>query len=127
MTDQPDSPIADRGNLDRSAFTGVAWAGVGKWSTQIVAWAGTIIVARILVPSDYGLLTMAGVFIAVVTMLSEFGIGTAVITLQELPDEDLHQVNAFSVLLGVGGTILAVLMAHPLGLFFFGHPSCRRS
>lgn len=118
MTTPTGAPKIQSATLDRSALSGVAWSGAAKWTTQLFAWAGTILVARILIPADYGLLTMAGVFIAVVTMLSEFGIGTAVITLQELPERDLHQINAFSVMLGAGGTVLAVLMAYPLGLFF---------
>jgi len=105
-------------HLDRSAFSGVAWVGAVKWSTQIVAWAGTVIVARILTPADFGLLTMASVFMGVVMILSEFGVGTAVITLRELPQDQLRQLNAFSVSLGLGGTLLAALMAYPLGLFF---------
>jgi PST family polysaccharide transporter len=117
MTDSS-TPNLDRGSLDRSAFSGVAWSGVAKWSTQLLAWVGTVLVARILVPSDVGLLTTASVFLGVVMMLSEFGIGTAVITLREMPPEELGQLNAFSVLLGIGGTLLTALMAYPLGLFF---------
>jgi teichuronic acid exporter len=116
------SPSADAPrpgqHLDRSALSGVAWAGAAKWSTQLIAWAGTIVVARILMPADFGLLTMASVFLGVVMMLSEFGIGTAVITLRELPEGELRQLNTFSLALGLGGTLLTALMAFPLGLFF---------
>ena len=105
-------------SLDRSMFTGVAWVSAAKWSAQIVGWASTIWVARILTPSDYGLLTMASVFLGIVFILSEFGVGTAVITLRELPESELSQLNAFSLMLGLGGTLLAAAMAYPLGLFF---------
>lgn len=118
MATLPDSPGPDRQSLDRSVFSGVAWSSAAKWSTQLIAWAGTIVVARILAPSDYGLLTMASVFLGVVFILSEFGVGTAVITLRELPPEDLRQLNAFSVMLGVAGSLLTALMAYPLGAFF---------
>jgi O-antigen/teichoic acid export membrane protein len=117
---QPIIPTPPRpdASLDSSALTGVAWATAAKWSTQVFAWAGTLIVARILTPSDFGLLTMASVFLAVVLALSEFGVGTAVVTLRELPDEELRQLNSFSILLGVCGTGVTALMAYPLGLFF---------
>lgn len=105
-------------SLDRSALSGVAWATAAKWSTQLFAWAGTLVVARILTPADFGLLTMASVFLAVVLALSEFGVGTAVVTLRELPEDELRQLNAFSVLLGICGTGATALMAYPLGLFF---------
>lgn len=118
MTIPSTGPARPGESLDRSALSGVAWAGAAKWSTQILAWAGTIVVARILAPSDFGLLTMAGVFLSIVLLLSEFGVGTAVITLRELSPDELRQLNAFSLLLGLGGTLLTALMANPLGRFF---------
>ena len=118
MTATGDPPIADQDRLDRSALSGAAWSAVAKWCSQLVAWGGTIVVARILTPADYGLLSMAGVFLALVLALSEFGIGTSVLTLRELRPEQLRQLNAFALLLGVAGTLLTLLAAFPLGLFF---------
>jgi O-antigen/teichoic acid export membrane protein len=112
------APSPGRDSLDRSALTSVAWVGAVKWSAQIISWGSTILVARILVPSDYGLLTMAATFMGVVAMLSEFGVGSAIVTLRELSDDTLGQLNSFAVILGLGGTALTVLMAYPLGLFF---------
>jgi PST family polysaccharide transporter len=114
----PAQPAPDRRALDRSALTGVAWSGAAKWSTQLFAWAGTLTVARVLSQSDIGLLTTATVFLSIITMLTEFGIGTAVVTLRDLPAESSAELHAFSVLLGIGGTLLTVAMAYPLGLFF---------
>lgn len=118
MSDTAGTAPSTRESLDRSALRGVAWASAAKWSTQIFAWVGTVLVARILVPSDIGLLTTASVFVGLVMILSEFGIGTAVITMRELESESLAQLNGFSVMLGIGGTLLTALMAYPLGLFF---------
>jgi len=112
------SQDTDSNSLDRAALTGVAWAGAAKYSTQILAWASTIFVARILMPSDYGLMVMASVFLSVVMTLSEFGVGSAVVTLRNLTAEKLHQLNSLSVMLGLGGTLLTLVMAYPLGLFF---------
>ena len=118
MASPADSPPRDDQSLDQSALSGVAWASAAKLSTQVLAWASTIIVARILNPSDFGLMTMATVFLGVVMMLSEFGVGSAVVTLRELAPEKLYQLNSISLLLGLGGTLVTVLMAYPLGLFF---------
>lgn len=118
MATPPSGSATDRRSLDRSLLAGFAWTGAAKWSTQIISWAITILVARILTPSDFGLVTMATVFLSIVMMLSEFGVGVAVITLRELPDSQLRQLNAFSILLGLAGTALTALMAYPLGAFF---------
>lgn len=118
MANHDDDAVRKRHSLDRSMLAGVAWVSAAKWSAQLIGWASTILVARILTPADYGLLTMASVFFGIVYILSEFGVGTAVITLRELPDSELRQLNAFSLLLGLGGTLLTAAMAYPLGVFF---------
>lgn len=104
--------------MDRSVLVGFAWSGAAKWSTQIISWAGTIIVARILTPSDYGLLSMATVFLSLIYALSEFGVGTAVVTLRDLSEDVLRQLNGFTIVLGLCGTIVTVFLAGPLGAFF---------
>jgi O-antigen/teichoic acid export membrane protein len=118
MSKVPVPPKHEQATLDRSALSGVAWSGASKWTTQLLSWTSTILVARILLPSDFGLLTMAAVFMGAVAMLSEFGVGTAVITLREMPAEEVRQVNGLSVLLGLGGTLLTAAMCYPLGVFF---------
>lgn len=118
MTNSTTTALPSSDSLDRSALAGVAWSGAAKWSTQVLAWAGTLIVARILSQADIGLLTTATVFLSVIMMLTEFGIGTAVVTLRDLPVESSAELHTFSVLLGIGGTLLTAALAYPLGLFF---------
>ena len=118
MPSSSDSKDTDNNSLDRSALTGVAWAGAAKYSTQIIAWVSTIFVARILMPSDYGLMVMASVFLGIVMTLSEFGVGSAVVAMRELAPEKLQQLNSLSLLLGLLGTFITAIMAYPLGLFF---------
>src|SRR5215204_5408284 len=65
----------DRATLDRSLIRGVAWTGAIKWVTQIAAWVSTLAVARLLSPDDYGLVGMAAVYLGLLTMLSEAGLG----------------------------------------------------
>jgi PST family polysaccharide transporter len=78
----------------------------------------TIIVARILVPDDYGLFSMAMVFVGFVALLSEFGVGTAVIAVPDLGDAQIAQLNALAVLTGVAAFVVTGAAAVPLGRFF---------
>lgn len=89
-----------------------------KWTAQIFSWASTLIVARILDPDDYGLVGMATVYLGLANLISEFGVGTTVITLRDLDDEDVAQLNGFAILLGLAGFALSCLLAVPLGMFF---------
>ena len=73
-------------NLDNVLVRGVAWTAAVKWLTQAVTWGITVLVARLLTPSDYGLVGMATIYIFLFTLFSEFGIGTAVVTLRDLTE-----------------------------------------
>ena len=110
--------IANLRNLDNVFVRGVAWTGAVKWFSQLVTWGMTVIVARLLAPSDYGLVGMATIYITLLTLFSEFGLGTAVITLRDLTEDQVSQLNTLSLFLGLLGFIISAAAAVPLGKFF---------
>jgi O-antigen/teichoic acid export membrane protein len=105
-------------NADRALVHGIAWTAGAKWATQIVTWASTIIVARLLTPDDYGLVGMAAVYLGLVSLVSEFGIGAAIITLHDLTDDSIEQLNTLSLGVGIAMFALSCAVARPLALFF---------
>src|SRR2546425_4510356 len=111
-------PVADARELDRSLVHGIAWTSGAKWAGQLLAWASTLIVARLLTPEDYGLVGMASIYLGLITLVSEFGLGSTVITLRGLSEEQVAQLNGLSVLVGVGSFALSCAAAIPLGHFF---------
>jgi O-antigen/teichoic acid export membrane protein len=108
----------DKKKLDSVLVRGVAWTAIVKWATQIATWGTTLIVARLLSPSDYGLVGMAAIYLNLVTYFSEFGLGTAIVTLQDMADDQVSQLNTLSLFLGFLGFAISAVAAHPLGLFF---------
>src|SRR2546428_11159417 len=112
---EPVGPVAA---LDRSLVRGVAWTGAANWAGQLLAWASTLIVARLLTPEDYGLVGMAAIYLGLITLVSEFGLGSTVITLRNLSEEQVAQLNGLAVLVGLGCFAVACAAAIPLGRFF---------
>jgi len=53
-----------------------------------------------------------------ITLLSEFGLGSAIVTLRHLDDEQVAQLNALSALVGLASCATACAAAIPLGNFF---------
>src|SRR5206468_10916030 len=93
--------------LDGTLVRGLAWTAGMKWGAQVFSWVSTLIVARLLNPDDYGVVGMATVYLGFANLISEFGVGTTIITLRDLPEEDVAQLNGFAVLLGVAGFALS--------------------
>jgi len=92
----------DREALDRSLVRGVAWTGGIKWATQIVTWFTTLLIARLLTPEDYGLVGMAAVYLGLLTMLNDAGLGTTIIAMRDLRGSRLAQMHSLAVLIGQG-------------------------
>lgn len=103
---------------DRTLVHGIAWSAASKWTAQIVSWASTIVVARLLTPNDYGLVGMAALYLGLVALVSEFGVGSAIVTLRDLSDDAIAQLNSLSVMIGVTIFALSCAAARPLAAFF---------
>jgi teichuronic acid exporter len=104
--------------LDRSLVSGIAWTGTVKWIAQALSWASVLVLARLLSPDDYGLLGMANVYIGLVAMVNEFGIGTAVVAQRSLEGNQVRQINALAVLIGGVCTALSCAAAVPVAAFY---------
>jgi teichuronic acid exporter len=114
-------PKLDSQHLDRSLVSGIAWTGGTKWATQILSWAATLIVARILSPADYGLMGMAMVYLGLVTMISEFGLTASILRHRQLSEEQIARIGGFSVVMGLVIAGISVAIS-PLIAQFYGEP-----
>lgn len=95
-----------------------------RWATQILSWASTLIVARLLAPTDYGLVAMALVYLGLAQLVNEFGLGTVIVMRRDLVEHQIARLGGLSVLLGAGFVGLSALLAGPVAQFF-GEPTVR--
>ncbi|HAN63412.1 MAG TPA: hypothetical protein DCQ79_06025, partial [Rhizobiales bacterium] len=107
--------------LRTDVMTGLRWTAGARFLTQLITWAITLVVIRILSPSDYGLLSMATVFVAFLMILSDFGLGFAVIQRTEIDLLTLRKVFGAVVIVHGSAAVLLVVAA-PLIASFFAEP-----
>jgi PST family polysaccharide transporter len=96
----------------------IAWNAAAKWITQILSWAATIVVARLLTPSDYGLVGMAGIYLGLAGLIGQAGIGDAILALRDLTRRQIAELNTVALLAGVALVGVSYAMASPLAIFF---------
>jgi teichuronic acid exporter len=114
----PAPTTEERQLRDRSLVHGVAWNGLVKLFVQAVAWGSTLVVARLLSPDDYGVVGMATLFLGLVELVTEFGIGTTVAIRTDLTNSQIEELNSISVGLGLIGVGAICLSAPMVGQFF---------
>jgi O-antigen/teichoic acid export membrane protein len=104
--------------MDQSLAHSLAWRAGADWFSQILSWSSFLIVVRLLTPADFGIAAMAMVLWAYLRYLGEFGIPQTIVTLRDLSEDQLAQLNSIAVLLGAGGFGLAAMLAYPVAAFF---------
>jgi PST family polysaccharide transporter len=97
-------------SLAEKAIKHTSWFAFFKMISQAMSWGITVIVARILSPTDYALSAMATLITGYAELLSEMGIGASIIQKKELADSELSSIFWFS--LGVG--VLFALACIPI-------------
>lgn len=83
------------------ALKGATWLALFKIISQAFSWVITIMIARILLPADYGLMAMATILYGYIAYLSEFGIGSAIIQKEKVDQYELSAVFWFIILFSV--------------------------
>lgn len=116
----PESEPDDSGFATR-VRSAVAW----RWGTQVAAqmitWTSTILVVRLLDPTDYGLFAMSQVVITALAFLNGASFATSLVQTERIDDRRIGQV--FGLLLAFNGTlaIMQFLFA-PYAAAYFREP-----
>ena len=116
--------MAEPGTLSSLASqvrTAVIWRSGSQIGTQIVSWASTLIVIRLLAPQDYGLFAMAQVMLVLLNTMNGYGLASALIREAEVTEERLRQTLGMLMLLN-GGLALVQFLAAPLVALWFEQP-----
>ena len=104
--------------MDRSLVGSLAWKAAGDWISQVFAWASLLIVVRLLTPADFGLVGMSVILLPYLRYIGEFGVPRVIVNFPDLTEDQIAQLNTFSLLLGFICFGLSIALAHPLALFF---------
>ncbi|MFH6958389.1 lipopolysaccharide biosynthesis protein [Flavobacterium aquidurense] len=108
-------------SLKSHATKGILWSAVDKFAVQIGQFVVSIVLARILVPDDFGLLGMLAIFIALSQTFIESGMGLGLIQRQNRTDIDFSTVFVFN--LAVSGLFyLLLFFSAPLIASYFNQP-----
>jgi teichuronic acid exporter len=111
-------PRSSPSTLRSKVLSGLFWVGAARLLTQAFTWAITIVVIRLLHPSDYGLLAMAMLFGSFLVMLAEAGLRAALVQAPHLDELKLRRVFGAVILIAFGLFLVQLLAAPAIAHFF---------
>ena len=112
---------AAAGDLGARVKGAVIWRSGTQVVAQLLTWASTFLVLRLLEPSDYGLFAMSQVVLVLLNLMNGWGFASALVQRENVGREQVRQV--FGLLLLVNGALAAIQFAvAPLAAAYFRQP-----
>lgn len=105
-------------SFEKTMVKGATWLGIFKLISQLFSWAVTVLVARILVPGDYGLMEMATIITGYAAIFSELGLGSAIIQRDKIDQKDLSSIFWFIIAISFFLSIFSFVAAYPTSWIF---------
>lgn len=88
-------------SLKEKTVRGVMWSSIDRFSSQGIQFLFSILIARLLQPSDYGVVAMLNIFLAVSQAFVDSGFGAALIRKQDRTETDFSTVFYFNIAVGL--------------------------
>lgn len=108
-------------SLKKQALSGMVWSAIQTFGNQLISFGVSVILARLLLPSEFGLIGMIGIFMGISSVLISSGLGASLIRTDKPTQADYSTVFVFNM---VGSMVLYVIMffAAPFIADFFKQP-----
>lgn len=88
-------------SLRKQAVSGVAWTLLERFAQQIIQFIIGVAIARVLSPSDYGVVGMTAIFFAIAGTFIDSGFGSALIQKKDRNEEDYSTCFYFSFIVSI--------------------------
>ena len=108
-------------SLKQKTTKGLFWSSVERFSNQGMSFLFSVILARMLDPSDFGIIAMITIFFAVAQSFVDSGFSNALVRKTDRREEDLSTCFYFNIGVGIMAYIVLFLIA-PLVACFYKQP-----
>jgi O-antigen/teichoic acid export membrane protein len=105
-------------SLKDKAVRGVAWNAVNTYSIKGLEFVLAIILARLLSPSDYGLIGMTSIFFAISNVFIDSGFGSALVQKKDRNEDDYCTVFYVNLTVSLFFYVVLFFIAPYVAVFF---------
>lgn len=99
-------------------ISGILWSVIERFSVQGIQFLLSFVIARQLLPSDYGLVAMLTIFMAIAQIFVDSGFSNALIQKQNRSNADFSTVFYFNIGIGILMYLVLVLSAPFISSFY---------
>ena len=108
-------------SIQSKMMRGALWMVLFKLLDRSLGFISTLILVRLLLPADFGIVAMGLSFVFMAEVLCSFGFDIALIQNPDATEEHFHSAWTCNVILGSVSTVLLLALAWPVAQFY-GQP-----
>lgn len=108
-------------SIAQKAVVGVRWSAISQFGRQSILFISTGVLARLLLPQDFGLMGMVLVITGFAAIFKDLGTSSAIIQKSELSESLLSSIFWINIFIGIIVTLSVALLA-PLAGSYFNEP-----
>ncbi len=116
-----DSSAQDADGFAGRVRSAVKWRWGTQVAAQIITWTSTIMVVRLLEPTDYGLFAMTQVVLTALSILNGQSFATSLVQTKHIDDRRVGQIFGLLLLFNGSMAVMQWLFA-PYAAIYFGEP-----
>ncbi|WP_405240832.1 lipopolysaccharide biosynthesis protein [Lentisalinibacter orientalis] len=105
-------------SINRQMAKNAVWTVGLRMFDRGVGVMSTLILVRLLMPEDFGLVAMATVFFHLLSAVSDFSVHVPLIQRAEIDRQDMDSAWTLQCLVGFGQAVILVAVAHPVSVFY---------
>lgn len=105
-------------SLKNQAASSVLWSAIERFSVQGIQFVLTMLIARVLLPSDFGLIAMLAIFMAIAQTFIDSGFANALIQKKDRSEEDYSTVFYFNGAISVVLYLLLYIASPYIASFY---------
>src|SRR6218665_1523318 len=105
-------------SLKKQALSGVVWTFAEQFGSQIINFVINILLARILLPTDFGTIAMFSVVVSIASTLLDGGMASSLVRTNDTTEDDLSTVFWFNVAVSLVLYFLIFLLAPFIADFY---------
>ena len=106
------------GCIKEQSIAGFKWNAIGQASAKGVSFALGLLIARMLIPEDYGIIGMLAIFMAIAQVFVDSGFGNALIRKIDRTETDCATAFYFNIAIGIVSYGILFLLAPYIAEFY---------
>jgi lipopolysaccharide exporter len=105
-------------SINREIAKSATWTVTMRLANRGIGFFSFLILARLLVPADFGLVTIATAFVSLMELVNAYSLHIYLVQKKDLADEDLNTAWTFQAIICTFQAVLLMALAVPVGRFY---------